>query len=123
MQPVDTRLYTTQQHFMSDLYTQNPPDLSSLTIHELPQNEKKQKVIIGFEDPDEVKTLKLPKDIHDHLRKWSGDHEISSIILPEKRPKKVDSEKKKPSDDWSELSQDIAAQSAESSGLDPPQTR
>ena len=106
MQAVDTRLYSTQQTFMSDLYSQNPLDQSTATIHDASQNvPRKRKVVLAFEDPEEVKTIELPQLVHDKFRQWSAEHEIASLLVSELKKAKQDSENKTKSE-TSEMTRD-----------------
>ena len=84
MQVVDMWLYTTQQHFTSDLYTPNPPQTSTVTIHDVTNAGPKKKVMIAFtDDPTEIKTIELATEMHSKFWIWTKEHKISSVILPD----------------------------------------
>ena len=84
MQVSDFPLYSTQQHFTSDLYSHNQTQQSTVTIHEVSDNGGKRKVMVAFtDDPTEIKTLALASDVHSEFRLWTEEYEVSSVKLPD----------------------------------------
>ena len=44
---------------------------------------KKEHIVIGFDDPKEIKKIEMPKDRVPEFKQWLKHYEIGSVILPE----------------------------------------
>ena len=85
MQPGDNVIYSTAQHFSSNLYANQSQSQTSAVsggaAAALPQVPDMQKAYIAFDEPKEVKTIKLTPDLMAEFRNWSEQNEISTVIL------------------------------------------